>query len=366
MATIELKDVSHSYEWGTKPEAELDWAVKDLSIVWEDGTANALLGPSGCGKTTLLNIISGLLVPSHGKILVDGKDVTGIPARERKVAQVFQFPVVYPSMKVYDNLAFPLRNQGVEEGVVRDKVAQVAELLDLSESLQMQAAKLNPAEKQKISLGRGIIREDTTAILLDEPLTVIDPKLKWGLRRKLKQVQRDTGKTMIYVTHDQHEALTFAQDVTIVRDGRLVQKGSPDELHAEPASPFIGYFIGSPGMNVLPFGLEDGTLRFADFSLTVDGPLAKALQDAGGGRLELGIRPEFVEVRAQPGDGQWTEWRVDIIEDTGAYRILTLAREQSRIKARAAEDVQVEEGGSVHVYFPQDKVKVFEDDRKII
>jgi glycerol transport system ATP-binding protein len=366
MASIELKDVSHSYDSSDVPENEREWAVKDLSIVWEDGTANALLGPSGCGKTTLLNIISGLLVPTKGKILVDGEDVTGVPAKKRKVAQVFQFPVVYPSMNVFDNLAFPLRNQKMEEGLVRDKVRDVSDLLGLSEVLDMPSAKLNPAEKQKISLGRGIIRDDTTAILLDEPLTVIDPKLKWGLRRQLKQVQRDTGKTMIYVTHDQHEALTFAQDVTIVRDGYLVQKGSPDELHSDPATPFIGYFIGSPGMNVLEFELRDGTLNFEDFTLRAEDNFRQGLQGAGDGRLQFGIRPEFIEVSNEPGDGQWTEWKVNIIEDTGAYRIFTLQKGESRIKARASERVLVEEGDTVHAHFPQDKVKVFKDDRKII
>ncbi|WP_029898876.1 ABC transporter ATP-binding protein [Desulfohalovibrio reitneri] len=366
MATIELKNVSHSYSDPEIPRDEREWAVKDLSITWEDGTANALLGPSGCGKTTLLNIISGLLTPSEGQVLIDGQDMTAMPPKERKVAQVFQFPVVYGSMNVFNNLAFPLRNQKQPEGLVRDKVREVAELLDLTPHLKHNAAKLNPAERQKISLGRGIIRDDTSAILLDEPLTVIDPKLKWHLRRKLKQVQRDTGKTMIYVTHDQHEALTFAQDVTIVRAGRLVQKGSPDELHSEPASPFIGYFIGSPGMNVLDVTPADGKLDFGSFQLPASDELLSTLRGAGG-KLQIGLRPEYVEVRGdtETDDPAWTRWNVTIIEDTGAYRIYTMERDDLRLKARVPERITSREGDTVSVRFPEQHIKVFSDERRI-
>ncbi|NJB68556.1 glycerol transport system ATP-binding protein [Desulfobaculum xiamenense] len=365
MASVQFLNVSHSYDPPGTPDDQRTWAVRDLSVTWEDGSANALLGPSGCGKTTLLNLISGLLpAPTRGKVLVDGRDVTGLGARERGIAQVFQFPVVYDSMNVFDNLAFPLRNEGMAESAVRGRVMEVARILDLSDRLKVPAARLNPADKQKISLGRGIVRESTAAVLLDEPLTVIDPKLKWGLRRKLREVQRALGKTMIYVTHDQHEALTFADDVTVVRDGVLVQKGSPKDLHDDPAAPFIGYFIGSPGMNVLACTLDDAGLDCGAFTV----PLSPGLRGAASratGALELGIRPEFVEAYPSAEEDS-IPFTVTVVEDTGAYRILTLVTGDARIKARVAENFAAGEGETVGVRFPQAGIKLFAGGRRLV
>lgn len=365
MATVELVNVSHSYNPPGTPDSERTWAVKDLSIVWEDGSANALLGPSGCGKTTLLNLISGLLpTPTKGKVLIDGRDVTGLKPRERGIAQVFQFPVVYDAMNVYDNLAFPLRNEGMAAAAVDAKVMEVAEILALTDKLKAHASSLNPAEKQKISLGRGIVRESTAAVLLDEPLTVIDPKLKWGLRRQLREVQKALGKTMIYVTHDQHEALTFADDVTVVRGGVLMQKGSPKELHDDPAAPFIGYFIGSPGMNVLTCTPGDACLVCGTFSVRVGSELCARAASASG-KLELGIRPEFVQPRKSV-DADSIPFKVSVIEDTGAYRILTLIKGETRLKARAPNDFAVNEGEEIGVHFPEDGIKLFVDGKRLV
>ena len=157
-------------------------------MAWDDGGAYALLGPSGCGKTTLLNIISGLLTPTKGRVLYNGEDVTALPPEKRNIAQVFQFPVLYDTMTVYENLAFPLQNRHMEKSAIDQRVHEVAEILDLTSFLQQKAAGLAADAKQKISLGRGLVRSDVAAILFDEPLTVIDPHLKWHLRRKLKEI----------------------------------------------------------------------------------------------------------------------------------------------------------------------------------
>ncbi len=362
MAKIELENISHSYDPADMPDEKKTFAVKDMNICWEDGIASALLGPSGCGKTTLLNIISGLLAPSHGRVLVDGKDVTFLSPRDRGIAQVFQFPVVYDTMNVYDNLAFPLRNEKRDEKEIREKVLKVAEILELEDKLHTSPSALYPAEKQKISLGRGIIRENTAAILFDEPLTVIDPKRKWSLKRKLRNVQKVLRKTMIYVTHDQHEALTFADDVTVIKDGRLVQKGTPEDLHSEPASPFVGYFIGSPGMNVLDFTLTEAGMDFGAFSV----PLSPVLRDRLGseGAFQLGVRPEFVQTGSEERQGA-VPFTVAIIENNGAYRIFTLKNGDIRIKTRVSEDILAQEGEQVWAFFPEDKVKVFKENRKV-
>src|SRR5439155_377634 len=250
----------------------------------------ALLGPSGCGKTTLLNIISGLVHPSEGRVLFDGKDITELPPQRRNIAQVFQFPVIYDTMTVFDNLAFPLRNRRVDEAEVRRRVEEVAAMLELGADLRRRASGLDAAAKQKISLGRGLVRQDVAAILFDEPLTVIDPHLKWVLRRKLKQIHEEFRLSLIYVTHDQVEALTFADQVVVMNEGTVVQAGTPVELFERPRHTFVGYFIGSPGMNVLPATFEVGAPRL--FGRAVE-TAAPPKTTPPGTRLEIGVRPEF-------------------------------------------------------------------------
>src|ERR1700749_3815756 len=250
MSRIDLVDLGHSYGGDHAPIES--FALKPVTMTWRQGGAYALLGPAGCGKTTLLNLISGIVTPSRGKILFDGADITPLSTQKRNIAQVFQFPVIYDTMTVGQNLAFPLKNRGVSKKEIDRRVAEIAHLLDLTPDLNRKATRLTADAKQKISLGRGLVRSAVPAVLFDEPLTVIDPELKWQLRSKLKALHRDLDLTMIYVTHDQTEALTFADTVVVMHDGRVVQSGTPDELFEKPAHTFVGYFIGSPGMNIVP------------------------------------------------------------------------------------------------------------------
>ena len=201
MARITLDGIAHAY--GGKARTEQDYALKPLHHVWEQGMAYALLGPSGCGKTTLLNIISGLVIPSEGRLLFDDVDVTHLPTKERNIAQVFQFSVIYDTMTVAENLAFPLKNRRLPKAAIERRITEIAAMLDLTGVLNRRARGLTADAKQKISLGRGLVRSDVSAVLFDEPLTVIDPALKWELRSKLKAVHRALDLLMIYVTHDQ-------------------------------------------------------------------------------------------------------------------------------------------------------------------
>lgn len=326
MASIRFKNIRHAYPppKGQEPA----YALKEVNQTWEDGSAYALLGPSGCGKTTLLNCISGLLTPSEGEILFDGQDVTHLPTAERHIAQVFQFPVVYDTMTVYDNLAFPLRNRGMAEKHVRPQVEQIAEMLDLGGRLKERASGLTADGKQKISLGRGLVRSDVNAILFDEPLTVIDPHLKWQLRSKLKELHQQIGVTMIYVTHDQLEALTFADKVVVMFDGTMVQVGTPVELFNRPSHTFVGYFIGSPGMNVLPCTIDNGLPVFAGHRLASEYPVERKLE----GKLEVGIRPEFVHF-----SDTGIAVNINKVEDLGRYQVVTLSHEEQLIKMVVAE-----------------------------
>ena len=350
MARIEFKNVRHAYP--PPPGQAPVYALKEIDQVWEDGGAYALLGPSGCGKTTLLNIISGLLTPSDGSISFDGVDVTSLPTTERHIAQVFQFPVVYDTMTVFDNLAFPLRNRGIQEDRVGERVREIAAMLDLSERLGQRASGLTADGKQKISLGRGLVREDVNAILFDEPLTVIDPHLKWQLRSKLKELHQQIGVTMIYVTHDQIEALTFADRVVVMHDGSVVQVGTPVELFNKPRHTFVGYFIGSPGMNVLPCAIDAGKPVFGgrplDASANLDG--------STGGKLEIGIRPEFVRF-----ENQGIPVEIEKVEDLGRYKIVTVNHGDEQIKMVIGEDDPIP-SESPRILFAPDHLHIYRDD----
>lgn len=358
MARIDLKNIAHSYL--PNPQKASDYALKRIHHVWQDGGAYALLGPSGCGKTTLLNIISGLLTPSQGEVHFGEADVTGLPPEKRNIAQVFQFPVLYDTMTVFDNLAFPLRNRQVAADRVNERVLEVADMLDLTPMLKKRAAGLSADAKQKISLGRGLVRSDVAAILFDEPLTVIDPQLKWHLRRKLKEIHDRLKLTLIYVTHDQVEALTFADQVMVMYEGELVQVGTPQELFDDPNHKFVGYFIGSPGMNFLPCRLDGDALSVDGAMIPIDDRLAGLAQSATG-HLELGIRPAYLKVQHRP-ESDSLEAAVKVVKDQGSFKIVTLRFAGHTLRARIPED-QTVPSEKAWIQFPCDQLKLFDGER---
>ncbi|NVN88870.1 MAG: ABC transporter ATP-binding protein [Rhodopseudomonas sp.] len=356
MARIDLADLAHTYLVGDNlpPEA---YALKPVSMTWRQGGAYALLGPSGCGKTTLLNLISGIVTPSHGKILFDGKDITPLSTRERNIAQVFQFPVIYDTMTVGQNLAFPLKNRGVPKAEIDARVAEIARLLDLTPHLKRKATRLTADAKQKISLGRGLVRADVAAILFDEPLTVIDPHLKWELRSKLKALHRALDLTMIYVTHDQTEALTFADTVVVMHDGRVVQSGTPEELFDKPAHTFVGYFIGSPGMNIVPAQVSGREAVIAGHTIA----LARAYDDLPrAAKIEIGVRPEFVHVAPMaPG---LLAANIERIDDLGRVQFARVRIGDVKFSARVPEGFSIP-GSEAGLVFEPSRIHVYADSR---
>ena len=352
MARITLDHIRHAYN--AKAQAAGDYALKEVHHEWEDGGAYALLGPSGCGKTTLLNIISGLLRPSEGRIAFDGTDVTDFATEDRNIAQVFQFPVVYDTMTVYDNLAFPLRNRHVPEAEVDRRVREILEMTDLSGMAKRHARGLTADQKQKISLARGLVRSDVNAILFDEPLTVIDPHMKWVLRSQLKRLHRQSGFTMVYVTHDQTEALTFADKVVVMYDGQIVQIGTPAELFERPSHTFVGYFIGSPGMNVLPVRVEGDFARIGTHAIR----LPAAPRGDAGAVTELGVRPEYVRIGREG-------MRVAIskVEDIGRHKIVHAVLDDRPLAAIAPEDGEVP--AEAHVSFDPAGINLYADSWRV-
>ncbi len=367
---IELKQVSHRYASGKKAQNEI--ALHPLNFIWEDGGAYALLGPSGCGKTTLLNIISGLVRPTAGQVLFDDRDVTTLGTVARNIAQMFQFPVVYDTMTVYENLAFPLRNRRLKNDAVDRRVREIAAELEIEDLLTEKARGLGSAQKQIVSLGRGLVRSDVAAILLDEPLTVVDPTQKWQLRRKLKQIQKAHRITTIYVTHDQLEALTFGERILVMRDGRVLQAGTPADLFETPADPFVGFFIGSPGMNFLTARLDSGSVRPGGQGVGVGVPTFAA----DGDPALIGIRPQYVIIAQgedrpgmtlPPATADFIDLPGEIhrIEERGpdrviAVRVQTMAGEpHQELLVVAAAGNEPKTGDRVRVRLPRDKIRVY-------
>jgi glycerol transport system ATP-binding protein len=353
MARIDLVDLAHSYSGNDAP---LDsFALKPVTMTWRQGGAYALLGPSGCGKTTLLNLISGIVTPSRGKILFDGTDITQATTQKRNIAQVFQFPVIYDTMTVGENLAFPLKNRGIAAAEIAVRVKQIADLLDLTPYLNRKATRLTADAKQKISLGRGLVRSDVAAVLFDEPLTVIDPELKWQLRSKLKALHRELDLTMIYVTHDQTEALTFADTVVVMHDGRVVQSGTPAELFDKPAHTFVGYFIGSPGMNIVAAQVNGREARIDGHTIALNRTYNGM---PSGAKIEVGVRPEFVDIAA-PAPGLLSA-NIERIDDLGRVRFARVRVGDAKLAARVPPGFSPS-GDTAGLVFDPSRVHVYAD-----
>ena len=355
MARIDLEDVGHRYAGAGDA-----WALRPMTMTWDDGGAYALLGPSGCGKTTLLNIISGLIAPTRGKVLFDGRDVTTLPPEARNIAQVFQFPVVYDTMTVFDNLAFPLRNRGWNTAKLQQRVAEVADILELRADLGRRARALSADQKQKISLGRGLVRPDVAAVLFDEPLTVIDPHLKWLLRRKLKQIHQQLKLSLLYVTHDQTEALTFADQVVVMSQGEIVQIGTPEQLFETPAHSFVGHFIGSPGMNFLPCEWHDGAPTIAGLRIET----SSKQSPPSGAALSIGVRPEYLEVVATSGPNT-VPARLAAIRDQGIQTMVQLEVGASLAWAKLRSSGTALPFASAFARLPAAHCALYADDRRV-
>ena len=357
MAKIELSNISHSYN---PNDLNPTYALNPFSMTWENGKRYAILGPSGCGKTTMLNIVSGLVKPSKGNVLFDDNDVTNLITEERNIAQVFQFPVIYSTMTVFDNLAFPLRCRNFSEEKIEERVKSVSDTLRLSTFLNMPARKLTADQKQLISLGRGLVREDVAAVLMDEPLTVIDPDLKFRLRRNLKEINEQYKTTLVYVTHDQNEAMTFADNIIVMDQGEIVQVGLPKDLFERPKTTFVGYFIGSPAMNLFETQLHsDNSVKINDTTIKTNTNLSKLKNN----NIKLGIRSEFVKV-AKDESENLLEVNIQKIEDFGNFKLLTAKMGQLTIKSKINREIEIP-NNTIKLHFPAEKCCVYQDNKLI-
>ncbi|HZT92206.1 MAG TPA: ABC transporter ATP-binding protein [Gaiellaceae bacterium] len=302
MASIRLDHVTKSFGAVT--------AVDDVSLEIADGEFLVLVGPSGCGKSTLLRMIAGLEESTAGTIGIGGRDVTDLAPRSRDIAMVFQSYALYPHMTVRQNLGYGLKARRAPKADVAARVDEVAAMLGLSDLLDRKPAQLSGGQRQRVAMGRAIVRQPQ-AFLLDEPLSNLDAQLRVGMRASLAQLHQRLGVTTVYVTHDQTEAMTLGQRVAVMRDGRLLQVDRPQRLYERPRDVFIAAFTGSPGMNLVDATVEDGEVRFGQFSVPLDAPHP-------AGRVVLGIRPESFQDAAFAPAGPTIAARVEVLEELGA------------------------------------------------
>ena len=357
MAKIELSNISHSYN---SNESNPIYALNPFSMTWENGKRYAILGPSGCGKTTMLNIVSGLVKPTKGKILFDEIDVTNLITEQRNIAQVFQFPVIYNTMTVYDNLAFPLKCRNFSKEKIDERVNSVSDTLKLSSFLNSPARKLTADQKQLISLGRGLVREDVAGVLMDEPLTVIDPDLKFRLRRSLKEINEQYKTTLVYVTHDQNEAMTFADNIIVMDQGEIVQVGLPKDLFEKPKTTFVGYFIGSPAMNLFKSEVSSkNTIKFNNLEIKTATDLSKLKNKA----VKLGIRSEFIKI-ANDQKENVIDVKVSRVEDFGNFKLITAKVGGFEIKSKVEREIPIS-SEKLSLFLPAEKCCIYSDEKLV-
>ena len=335
-------------------------AVDRVSLEIGDGEFFVLLGPSGCGKTTTLRLIAGLEYPDEGRVYIGGEDVTYREPGERNVAMVFQNYALYPNMKVYDNIAFPLkvrrRKLGLSNSDIRERVLEVARMLRIEELLDRKPGQLSGGQQQRVALARALVRRPSVW-LMDEPLSNLDALLRIAMRAELKRLQKELGITTIYVTHDQAEALSMADRIAVMDRGRVMQVGSPQEVFLEPRHVFVATFLGSPPMNIvrcrISYSQETAQISCPGFTRIVP-------QTVGEGEVYLGIRPEFIKIAPHSGEGALRA-EVLVVEPLGVEKIITASLDgETQIKIKTALDVEVKPGDTIYLELDWSRVSVFD------
>src|SRR3954467_1358602 len=314
MASITYKNASCIYEGSDK------LAVDNLNLDISDGEFVVLVGPSGSGKSTALRMLAGLEDIDEGAIEIGGKDMTGVPSKDRDIAMVFQNYALYPNKTVAENMGFALKLRGVSGDERRRKVEEAAKILDLTEFLDRRPAKLSGGQRHRVAMGRAIVREPQV-FCMDEPLSNLDAKLRVQTRTQIAALQRRLGTTTVYVTHDQVEAMTMGDRVAVLRAGILEQCDTPLRLYQEPANVFVAGFIGSPGMNIAEFRIENSHAVLGRARIPLTRAASNALAAEGADRVIVGFRPESLDVVSQPGEGAFPV-DVGVVEELGSDAFL--------------------------------------------
>ena len=343
MAEIVLKDITKRF-----PDGAL--AVNDINLDIADGEFVILVGPSGCGKSTTLNMIAGLEDISSGELLIGGQVVNQKSPKDRDIAMVFQSYALYPHMTVRQNMGFALKLAKTPQNVIDEKVEEAARILDLTQHLDRKPANLSGGQRQRVAMGRAIVR-DPAAFLMDEPLSNLDAKLRVQMRTEVSRIQRRLGTTMVYVTHDQTEAMTLGDRVAVMRNGTIQQVASPQELYDQPANLFVAGFIGSPAMNFMAGTLEDGKLRTGLGDIPLSGRLQQELSGSTAGRdgVIVGIRPEDFEdaalvPRENRQNGITFPATIDVVESLGSEKFVYFSKELGSVETAELAELARDSG----------------------
>jgi multiple sugar transport system ATP-binding protein len=359
MAELHINNISKSY-------GEFI-ALSNIDIKIKDGEFLVLIGPSGCGKSTLMNSIAGLESISEGEILMGGKNVTHLAPKDRDIAMVFQSYALYPSMTVYQNIAFALEIRKWPKATIKAEVKRVAELLKIEQLLDRKPAALSGGQRQRVAMGRALAREPEI-YLFDEPLSNLDAKLRVQMRTEIKKLHKRLKTTIVYVTHDQIEAMTLADRIAVIKDGKLLQLATPHEIYNDPVNMFVAGFMGSPAMNFIkakvihaeqqPFALE---LYNSHNELEVF-PLANAPDLAlwVDKELIIGIRPEHIQYNANDTELPTINSIIDVVEPTGADTLITTYFNQQDVTARVSPESMLKAGDCVKLSLDLNRAVFFD------
>ena len=355
MSSVQLESVSKHFGDVVAVDA-IDLEVQDRELL-------VLVGPSGCGKSTTLRMIAGLEQPSSGTISIGGRDVTDVDAMDRNIAMVFQNYALYPHMNVFRNMAFGLQMRKVARQEIETRVGEAARLLGIDELLERRPAQLSGGERQRVALGRAIVR-NPEVFLLDEPLSNLDAKLRVSMRSELVNLRRDLAATMVYVTHDQVEAMTMGDRIVVMREGRIHQIGSPREVYFKPANRFVAEFIGNPPMNIIGGRIERDSgqpvLVAGNLKLPLPGELGEVAASLGEDReVDFGIRPEGLRLGESAGQVEGTILGAQFL---GAEHLVELDFGGPRLMARIEGDGEFEVDGSCRVAFDLDQAHLFDSE----
>ena len=333
----------------------------DLEV--EDGEFCVLLGPSGCGKSTLLNIIAGLIPQDAGTVKFDQNPVDRLSPRERDVAMVFQSYALYPHMTVAQNLSFGLRLQKMAKSKIQKRVSETAQLLGIGDLLNRKPKELSGGQRQRVAMGRALVRRPNI-FLLDEPLSNLDARLRASVRIELKQLHQRIGKTIVYVTHDQVEAMTLGDKVVILKDGAVRQVARPEAIYSRPADTFVATFIGSPEMNLYGGSIltEKNHSRFDGKSFSLF--LERAFPEAEGGFVKIGIRPEDVEIDWMTR-GKGIPGIVQLVNDMGSEKYLFARIGEEDMTIRVPKEAVIRQGQAIHILIDPNKIHFFKNDRRL-
>lgn len=364
MAEVRVDNVWKYYREEAGPEKWVE-AVRNATFTCNDKEFLCLLGPSGCGKTSTLRMIAGLEKISKGNIYIDDQQVNDLHPKERKIAMSFESYALYPPLTVYDNIAFPLRARKYPENKIKEKIEIVTDLLEIGDILSFRPAKLSGGEQQRVSLARALVREDAQVTLMDEPISHLDAQLKAKLRIDLKRFQREMGLTVVYVTHDQLEALSMADKVVVMNFGEIQQVGTPDELYQQPANLFVAGFIGEPPMNFLQGSLVEDSGKFylqsPQFKYDIDPKIASLMQKENGQEKKwlIGVRPGDMVMEKEMEESYWLEARIYSIEPLGEASVVMVDVDNQKVFIEVPGLPPEKEGDFVRVYFKKEKIHIF-------